>query len=92
MAQPLPAHLCEGHTLTADDMRELAIRVQSRDGLLRMYQKLLIDKEQRLRDFLSVSQHAPPEYRSILSSRTWKLVMLLHRLRYRLMHPLARSR
>ncbi len=84
MPQPLPAHLREGYTLTADDMRELEIRMQGRDGLLRMYQKLLIEKEQRLRDFLSVAQQAPADHQVILSSRSWKLVMALHRLKYRL--------
>ena len=84
--QPLPAHLREGHTLTADDMRELEIRTQGRDGLLRMYQKLLIEKEQRLRDFLSIAQQAPADHQVILSSRSWKLVMALHRLKYRLSH------
>ena len=84
--QPLPAHLREGYTLTADDMRELEIRTQGRDGLLRMYQKLLIEKEQRLRDFLSVAQQAPADHQVILSSRSWKLVMALHRLKYRLSH------
>ncbi|HET6801822.1 MAG: 2OG-Fe(II) oxygenase [Betaproteobacteria bacterium] len=83
--QPLPPHLRTGHTLTDDDMRELDIRMQGRDGLLRMYQKLLIEKEQRLRDFMRVAQDAP-DHAAILSSRSWKLVMALQRFKYRMLH------
>ena len=47
---------------------------------------LTYQKEQRLRDFLSVAQQAPADHQVILSSRSWKLVMFLHRLKYRLSH------
>ncbi|HSC97313.1 MAG TPA: 2OG-Fe(II) oxygenase, partial [Casimicrobiaceae bacterium] len=83
--EPLPEHIKAGRTLTDDDMRDIAIRMQGRDGLLRMYQKLLIEKEQRLRDFLQVAQRSP-DHQAILSSRSWKLVMALQRLKYRLTH------
>ena len=83
--EPLPSHLRAGHTLTDDDVRELDIRMQGRDGLLRMYQKLLIEKEQRLRDFLQIAQRSPDQ-QAILSSRSWKLVMALQRFKYRMMH------
>jgi 2-oxoglutarate-Fe(II)-dependent oxygenase superfamily protein len=83
--EPLPAHIRAGRTLTDDDMREIEIRMQGRDGLLRMYQKLLVEKEQRLRDFLQVAQRSP-EPRALLSSRSWKLLMALQRLKYRLTH------
>ena len=83
--QPLPPHLRPGHTLTDDDVRELDIRMQGRDGLLRMYQKLLIEKEQRLRDFLQVAQRTP-DHQAILSSRSWKLLTALQRMKYRLTH------
>ena len=53
---PLPAHLHAGHTLTLDDQTQLQILMASRDGLLKMYQKLLIEKEQRLRDFMKSRQ------------------------------------
>jgi len=85
VSEPLPAHIQAGRTLTDDDMREIAIRMQGRDGLLRMYQKLLIEKEQRLRDFLQVAQRSPDQL-AILSSRSWKLVMALQRLKYRMTH------
>ncbi len=84
--QPLPDNLRTGHTLTDEDMLELHIRTQGRDGLLRMYQKLLIEKEQQIRDFLKLSQEGTSTYRAIMNSRSWKLVMALHRLKYRLRH------
>src|SRR5450631_831809 len=84
--QPLPANLRAGHTLTDEDMLELHIRTQGRDGLLGMYQKLLIDKEQQIRDFLKLNQEGSSAYRAIMSSRSWKLIMALHRLKYRLRH------
>ena len=67
-------------------MLELQIRTQGRDGLLGMYQKLLIDKEQQIRDFLKLNQEGNSAYRAIMSSRSWKLIMALHRLKYRLRH------
>ena len=84
--QPLPGNLRTGHTLTDEDMLELHIRTQGRDGLLKMYQKLLIEKEQQIRDFLKLSQEGTSTYRAIMNSRSWKLVMALHRLKYRLRH------
>jgi len=86
LPQPLPANLRAGHTLTDEDMLELQIRTQGRDGLLGMYQKLLIDKEQQIRDFLKLNQEGSSAYRAIMSSRSWKLIMALHRLKYRLRH------
>ena len=83
--QPLPANLRVGHTLTEQDMLELHIRTQGRDGLLTMYQKLLIEKEQRLRDFMKLTQF---DSQVVMNSRSWRLVMGLHRLRYRLRHLL----
>ena len=86
LPQPLPANLRVGHTLTEQDMLELHIRTQGRDGLLAMYQKLLIEKEQRLRDFMKLNQGDMSSYRGVISSRSWRLVMGLHRLKYRLRH------
>lgn len=84
--QPLPDNLRAGHTLTDDDMLQLHIRTQGRDGLLAMYQKLLIEKEQRLRNFMSVHQGGSAEFHAVTNSRSWRLVMALHRLKYRLRH------
>jgi 2-oxoglutarate-Fe(II)-dependent oxygenase superfamily protein len=84
--QPLPDNLRAGYTLTEQDMLELHIRTQGRDGLLKMYQKLLIEKERRLRDFMKLHQGGNSEYHAVLNSRSWRLVMGLHRLKYRLRH------
>jgi len=82
--QPLPANLRVGHTLTEQDMLELRIRNQGRDGLLTMYQKLLIEKEQRLRDFMKLNQDGGSDYHAVINSRSWRLLMGLVRLKYRL--------
>ncbi len=84
--QPLPANLRAGHTLTDEDMLELHIRTQGRDGLIAMYQKLLIEKEQRLRNFMSNNQGGKIELHAIANSRSWRLILALHRLKYRLRH------
>ncbi len=84
--QPLPANLRVGHTLTEQDMLELSIRTQGRDGLLAMYQKLLIEKEQLLRKFMKLEHGENAEYHAVVNSRSWRLVTGLHRLRHRLRH------
>jgi SAM-dependent methyltransferase len=53
---PLPRHLVAGHQLSDQDQTQLQILMASRDGLIRMYQKLLIEKEQRIRDFVKSKQ------------------------------------
>jgi hypothetical protein len=75
-----------GHTLSAVDVNEISNRLVERDGLLRMYQKLLIEKEQRLRDFVNTHQSTgrPAAVQALLS---WRFVMALRRFRYRLLHP-----
>lgn len=84
--QPLPENLRVGHTLTEDDMLELHRCTQGRDGLLRMYQKLLIEKEQRLNDVLNLHHERNVDLRTVMSSRSWTLIMILSRLKYRLRH------
>lgn len=86
--RPLPARIAAGATLTEDDAREINVALAGREGLLRMYQKLLVEKEQRLRDFMTVRQQSMASghmgsYDVILSSRSWRLIMALHRARYR---------
>ena len=80
---PLPQRFQAAYTLTDADATELRTLMASRDGLLRMYQKLLIEKEQRLHDFMGMNQSGLPNHRLILSSRTWRFFMFLYRLRYR---------
>jgi hypothetical protein len=69
---PPPERLAAGVTLTAQDAEDMQIALASRDGLLRMYQKMLIEKEQRLQDFMTQS------------AGVWFLVQLLRRARYQL--------
>jgi len=50
--------------------------------LLGMYQNLLIEKEQRLRNFMHAHQDGLVDHNVILASRSWRLLMALHRIRY----------
>jgi hypothetical protein len=95
--RPLPQNIHEGTTLTPRDVEEIRIAMASREGLLRMYQKLLVEKEQRLRDFMTLRQDAVAsghlqDYHVILSSRSWRLIMWAHRLKYRVSSLLGRLR
>lgn len=84
---PLPDTMAAGATLSERDAQEIRIAMQSRDGLIRMYQKLLVEKEQRLRDFVRAKQQLGAtgnDYDVILGSRSWRLIMALHRARYRM--------
>jgi len=84
--QPLPPALRAGHTLTDEDMLQLHICTQGRDGLLAMYQKLLIEKEQRFRNFLTIHQGRASDIQALVNSKTWRILVALHRLKYRLLH------
>lgn len=81
---PLPKYIQAGRTLTEEDVIQLNILMASRNGMIGMYQNLLIEKEQRLRDFMSLNQDGLLDRNVILSSRSWKFIMALHRLRYRI--------
>jgi 2OG-Fe(II) oxygenase superfamily len=86
---PPPERVAPGATLSAKDAEDIQIAFASRDGLLRMYQKLLVEKEQRLRDLMLMKQGAiqgghMQDYQVILSSRSWRFIMALHRMKYRL--------
>src|SRR4029077_11244468 len=47
---PPPERLAAGTTTSGRDAEDPQIPLPSRDGLLRMYQKLLVEKEQRMHD------------------------------------------
>lgn len=85
---PPPERVAAGVTLTAQDAEDLQVAFASRDGLLRMYQKLLVEKEQRLRDLITMQRDARGgpmhDYNVILSSRSWRMIMALHRIKYRM--------
>jgi hypothetical protein len=40
-----------------------------------MYQKLLVEKEQRLREFMKLNQGGNSDYHAVVNSRSWRLVM-----------------
>jgi hypothetical protein len=87
--QPLTVAVEAGVTLTQGDANAIREAIANRDGLLRLYQQLLVEKEQRLRDLMRVRDDAsargvvaPDEI--VLSRRTWKAIMALHRLKYRI--------
>ncbi len=84
VAAPMPQDIKPGRTLTEEDVSQLTILMASRDGLLGMYQNLLIEKEQRLQNFMSNHQSGLMDHHLILNSRSWKFVMSLHRIRYRI--------
>jgi len=88
--QPLPSHLAAGHTLSERDAEELRRLIASRDGLLEMYQELLIAKQQQLQDVMRATRDAG--YRAIVSSRTFRALLAVHRLRGRARRLLARFR
>ena len=86
---PPPERIAAGVTLSQADVEEIRIALASRDGLLRMYQTLLVEKEQRLRDFMGLKRDALSDgpvrgYQVVLSSRSWGAIMALHRIKYRL--------
>ena len=91
--RPLPDAVGAGATLSEQDAREIRIALQTRDGLIRMYQKLLVEKEAKVRDLLRARQDLQStgsDYDVILGSRSWRLIMALHRARYRMRTALRR--
>ena len=56
VARPFPSHVKSGQVLAEKDYQYLRGLMANRDGLIHMYQDLLIQKEQRLRDFLQARQ------------------------------------
>ena len=91
---PLPVHLAAGTRLTQRDVDQIHVAMANREGLVRMYQKLLVDKEQRLRNLMRVRQDALSEgmdVQAMLASRTWRLFLALQRAKQRLGRWLSRS-
>lgn len=79
LPEPLPGHMKAGHVLTENDERDLQTLTASRDGLLEMYQKMLIEKEQRFHDLVRSSQLSASEFNPLLSSRSGKFMMAVLR-------------
>ena len=83
---PFPAHLAPGVTLTEADVQQIHVAGQHRDGLIRMYQKLLVEKEQRVRDMMQARQYLNalgPVPDKVMGVRSWRIVMALSRLKRR---------
>ena len=89
VAQPLPSRFRAGYTLDEADARDLQALMAGRDGLVEMYQRLLIEKEQRLHRLVAARRSDGAGHPDgvdldvLLASRSWKLLMALQRLRYR---------
>ncbi len=80
LCRPFPKDILAGKTLSEDDVRNLRNLFTQRDGLLEMYQKLLVEKEDRLRRFMRIKQEMHGSgnmvnYDAILSSRSWQAIM-----------------
>lgn len=92
---PLPERIGAGVTLSESDAQEIRIAMQTREGLIRMYQKLLVEKEQRLRDLILARQGANGSLQNrdiVLGPRSWRMIAAVHRLRYRVDSALRRLR
>lgn len=94
---PLPSHLVAGRTLTEEDVHGLRVAMQSREGLVRMYQKLLVEKEEHMRNLVRARQDGDAmgmsrDFEIITRSRSWRMVMRVHRMRHRLYGALRRLR
>jgi 2OG-Fe(II) oxygenase superfamily len=86
---PMPECVRAGATLSDEDAQGVFMALAHREGLLRMYQKLLVEKEQRMHDLIRAGQEGAAgghmrDYQVILSSRSWRFIMMLHRIKYRL--------
>ena len=90
LCRPFPKDIQAGRTLSEEDVRNLRNLFTQRDGLLEMYQKLLVEKEDRLQRFMNIKQEMDGygrmvNYNAILNSRSWKLVMFALKLKNKLL-------
>jgi hypothetical protein len=58
VARPFPDHVKSGQVLEEKDYQYLRGLMANRDGLIKMYQDLLIQKEDRLRQFMQARQQS----------------------------------
>ena len=56
VARPFPSHVKPGEVLQESDYQYLRGLLANRDGLIQMYQELLIQKEERLRKFMQANK------------------------------------
>ncbi len=84
VCRPLPSHIKPGVQLSEFDYQYIRGLLANRDGLVQMYQTLLIEKEQNLRNFMQLNQDGLLNHNVILSSRSWKLIVALHRVKFKI--------
>ncbi len=92
---PMPDCVKPGATLSEQDAQAVYMALAHREGLLRMYQKLLVEKEQRMQNLVAMKQEGAEaghmrDYQVILTSRSWRLIMKLHQIKYRVMSFMRR--
>ena len=93
LARPMPKDIQAGKTLSEEDVQNLRNLLSQRDGLVEMYQKLLIEKEERLRRLINTSQELlGSSNHAILSSRSWKFVIMVHKAKNKLLSALGKIR
>jgi hypothetical protein len=88
VCRPLPGHIKTGVTLSEEDYRLIQGLMANRDGLIQMYQHLLIEKEQRLRRLMTLHFGRPGHH--FLASRSFKALLALQDLKSRLKRWLRR--
>jgi Rps23 Pro-64 3,4-dihydroxylase Tpa1-like proline 4-hydroxylase len=82
VCRPLPAHIKPGMPLVEEDYRVIQSLMANRDGLIEMYQHLLIAKEEGLRRLMEL-HHGMLDHH-FLASRSLKLYLAVQGLRRRL--------
>ena len=93
LARPMPKDIQAGKTLSEEDVQQLRNLLGQRDGLVEMYQKLLIEKEERLRRLMKTSQELYGSgNQAMLSSRSWKFVIMVHKAKNKLLSILGKIR
>ena len=90
LSRPLPKDFQAGKALTEAEVQQVRNLIAQRDGLLEMYQKLLVEKEERIRGFMHTRQELidagiPDNYPAILNSRSWKFIIAIHKIKNWLM-------
>jgi hypothetical protein len=73
LCRPLPDHIRPGISLSDSDFQYIRGLMANRDGLIQMYQNLLIEKEQRLTEFMRKS------HGGVAWNRYWQVINYLHR-------------
>jgi hypothetical protein len=92
VARPFPTHVKPDQVLEKSDYNYLRGLIANRDGLIQMYQDLLIQKEQRLRQFMQADQERVPDHEVILPSGPSKPITAVRQPNHRLTALLRKLR